>query len=416
MDSSSTPYTLPFGEPDGLTFPPLYAKIQREEPLARIRMAYGGDAWMVTRYDDVKAVLSDPRFSRAATVGADVPRMAPSVNEGLIRSLAAVCPDDPDRQYALAVAIVSSQSAAIVSMDPPEHTRLRRPIATAFAARRIEQWRPRITEITHELLDAMEKQGKPADLVQGLARPLPIAVICAILGLPTPYHFGAVTDKELQAGALIRMHSHLTAAVTERRLNPTEDLLSALLQARDDGDQLTEEEVVDLGMSLLMAGYETTAAQIANFTATLFRYPAYLQELRADPALIPSAVEDLLRMMPLTMHGGLVRIATEDVELSGGTVGKGETILPYIHTANRDPEVFEQPDELDFHRRHNPHLVFGFGPHHCVGAQLARMELQVALRALLTRFPALECAIEPDQIEYPKAKVVRWPETLPVTW
>jgi cytochrome P450 len=391
MDTSSTPYTMPFGEPDGLTFPPLYARIQREEPLARIRMAYGGDAWMVTRYDDVKTVLSDPRFSRAATVGADVARLIPAI----------------------------SHSNSVINLDPPEHTRLRKLVAKEFGARHIEQLRPRVTVITHALLDDMEKQGKPADLVRGLARPLPIQVICEVLGVPVSYHYATVADEGSQGMQAIqgfsRMHSYLTTAVAERRINPTADMLGALVQAHDDDDRLTDEELVEFGMTLLMGGFETTAAQIANFTATLFRYPDHLAELRADPALIPAAVEELLRVMPLS-RAGFVRIATEDVELSGGTVGKGETILPYIHTANRDPEVFERPDELDFHRRRNPHLVFGFGPHHCIGAQLARMELQVALSTLLTRFPGLECAIEPERIEYPKEKMVRGPETLPVTW
>ena len=387
MDTSRTLYTMPFGEPDGLTFPPLYARIQREEPLARIRMAYGGDAWMVTRYDDVKTVLSDPRFSRAATVGADVPRLAAPI----------------------------SQSTSLISMDPPEHTRLRKLIATAFTARHIEQLRPRVTEITHALLDDLEKEGKPADLVQVLARPLPVQVICEILGVPTPYHFGTASAEEAQA-ALIKMYSYMTAAIAERRLNPTDDLYGRLVQARDNDDQLSDAELIDLGMALLMGGFETTAAQIANFTATLLQRPAHLAELRADPALIPAAVEELLRMTPLSLHGGFVRIATEDVELSGGTVGKGEAVLAYVQTANRDPEVFEHPDELDFHRQQNPHLVFGFGPHHCVGAQLARLELQVAVGTLLTRFPDLACAVAPEQLEYPEEKVVRGPVTLPVTW
>ena len=391
MDTSGTPYTMPFGEPDGLNFPPLYARLQREEPLARIRMAYGGEAWMVTRYDDVKTVLSDPRFSRAATVGVDVARLVPAI----------------------------SHSTSVINLDPPEHTRLRKLVAKEFSVRHIEQLRPRVTEITHELLDTMEEHGQPADLVRGLARPLPIQVICEVLGVPASCHYAAAPVDGSQAIQAIqgfsRMHSYLTAAVAERRLNPTEDMLGALVQVRDNDDRLSDEELVEFGMTLLMGGFETTAAQIANFTATLFRYPTYLAELRTEPGLVPAAVEELLRMMPLS-RAGFVRIATEDVELSGGIVGKGETILPYIHTANRDPEVFERPDELDFHRRRNPHLVFGFGPHHCIGAQLARMELQVALGTLLTRFPTLDCAIAPERIEYPKDKMVRGPETLPVTW
>lgn len=397
METSDTSYTMPFGEPDGLTFPALYAKLQRDEPLARIRMAYGGDAWLATRYDDVRSVLSDPRFSRAATVGADVPRLTP----------------------------VISQDTSIMSMDPPEHTRLRKLVAKAFTARHIERLRPRVTEMTHGLLDVMEEQGRPADLVQGLARPLPIGVICEILGVPEPDHsdfrlwsdtiFGTASGEEIQA-AFIGLHSYITALVAERRLDPADDVLGTLVQARDNDDRLTEGELVDFGMSLLLGGFETTANQIANIAATLFRYPSHLAELRTDPSLVPSAVEELLRMMPLGLHGGFIRIATEDVELSGGTVRKGEAILAELHTANRDPEVFERPDELDFHRQHNPHLIFGYGPHHCVGAQLARLELQVALGALLTRFPALECAIPLEQIEYSKVKVVRGPETLPVTW
>jgi len=397
MDTSSTTYTLPFGEPDGLTFPPLNARLQRDEPLARVRMAYGGDAWLVTRYEDVRTVLSDPRFSRAATVGADVPRVTP----------------------------VISQDTSILSMDPPLHTRLRKLVAKAFTARHIERLRPRVTEMTNELLDAMEEQGKPADLVQALARPLPIAVICEILGVPAPDHaafrlwsdtiFGTASAEEMGA-AFMNLHGYITELVAERRRNPTEDVLGTLVQARDNDDRLTEAELVDFGMSLLLGGFETTANQIANFVAVLPRYPDHLAQLRADPSLVPAAVEELLRMMPLGLHGGFVRIALEDVELSGGTVRKGEAILTELHAANRDPEVFERPDELDFHRENNPHLIFGYGPHHCVGAQLARLELQVALGTLLARFPALDCAIPQEEITYSPTKLVRGPETLPVTW
>jgi cytochrome P450 RapN len=193
-------------------------------------------------------------------------------------------------------------------------------------------------------------------------------------------------------------------------------VLGTLVQARDNDDRLTETELVDFGMALLLGGFETTANQIANFVAVLPRYPDHLAQLRADPELVPAAIEELLRMMPLGLHGGFVRIAMEDVELSGGTVRKGEAILAELHAANRDPEVFERPDELDFHREQNPHLIFGFGPHHCVGAQLARLELQVALGTLLARFPALDCAIPQEEITYSPAKLVRGPETLPVTW
>jgi cytochrome P450 len=397
METSSTSHSLPFGEPDGLTFPALYATLQREQPLARIRMAYGGDAWMVTRYSDVKTVLSDPRFSRAATVGADVPRLTPVVSE----------------------------DTSIMSMDPPDHTRLRKLVAKAFTARHIERLRPRVTEITDGLLDSMEDQGRPADLVQAIARPLPISVICEMLGVPAPDHaefrrwsdtvFGISSAEEMQA-AFTSLHSYVSALVAERRSKPTEDVLGTLVQARDDEDRLTEAELVDFGLSLLLGGFETTANQIANFTSILLQHPAHLAKLRADPALVPSAVEELLRMVPLGLHGGFIRIATEDVELSGGTVRKGEAILAELHMANRDPEIFERPDELDFHREYNPHLMFGFGPHHCVGAQLARLELQVALGTLLKRFPALELAIPPEQIEFSKVKLLRGPETLPVTW
>ncbi|WP_199442342.1 cytochrome P450 [Umezawaea beigongshangensis] len=399
MSTVHEPRAFPFGEPDGLRLPPLFATLREEEPMVRVRMPYGGDAWLVLRYDDVKTVLADPRFSRAATVDADVPRMMP----------------------------VLSQDTSILSMDPPHHTRLRKLVAKAFTARRTEILRPRTEQIATDLLDAVEAQGPPVDLVQSFALPLPITVICELLGVPQADRADfrrwsdgvlattSLTAQEMEA-AMNSLLTYMAGLVAERRRAPTGDVLGTLVRARDEDDRLTEDELVDFGVTLLIAGHETTANQIGNFVAALFRSPPHLAALRADPGLVPAAVEEMLRLVPLGSGGGFVRIALEDVELKAGLVRRGEAVMADILNANRDGRVFADPEVLDFHRENNPHLMFGHGVHHCVGAQLARMELQVAITALLRRFPSLELDVPADEVEFSTGKLVRGPVALPVRW
>jgi cytochrome P450 len=394
---TARPY--PFGEPDRLNLHPLYAELRRAEPLVRVRLPFGEEAWLATRHADVKVVLGDARFSRAASVDRDEPRTTP-------------------RRI----------GSGILSMDPPDHSRLRRLVAKAFTARRVEMLRPDATGIAHDLIDGMVAAGPPADLVERFATPLPVRVICRLLGVPH-------TDQELfrtWSEAIVsttslsperiqeymaNLHGYMAGLIAQRRVTPTDDLIGALVEARDtDNDRLTEQEMVELAAGLLAAGHETTVTQISNFLYVLFTNPDRLDELRTHPDRIPAAVEELLRYVPLGAAAAFARYATEDLELGGVRIRAGEPVVAALSSANRDAEVFDDPDELDFTRETNPHVGFGHGVHHCLGAQLARMELQVALGVLLSRLPGLRLAVAGTELPWKSGLLVRGLRAMPVTW
>lgn len=377
-----------------------YARLRREEPVSLVTTPTGDRAWITTRHDDVRTVFSDPRFSRAAVLRPGAPRS--SHLDGL-------------------------SAVSLLSMDDPGHGRLRRLVASAFTPRRVESLRGRTEGICAGLLDDMAEAGPPADLMSHLAVALPVIVICELLGVPPQDHvrFRAwsaefFTTADQDTDAVLRAYAELTAYVTAlvaaKRDRPADDLLSALITARDEGDRLSEDELVNLTMTILIAGHETTANQIANSMVTLFRHPGQLAALRADPALVPEAVEELLRYSPLSSGGGLIRIAMEDVELSGTTIAAGEGVIPISGAANRDPAVFPDPDRFDLGREKVHHLAFGHGVHYCLGAQLARMELQVALAALLRRFPGLRLAIADDELPWKPGIITNALTSLPLTW
>jgi cytochrome P450 len=397
-DHPALPY--PFGDPEALVLDPIYARLLREDPMPRVHLPFGDDAWLLTRYDDVQAGLTDPRFSRAATLTHDVPRLYPH-----------------------------RVDAGILDLDPPEHSRLRRLVARAFTARRVESLRPRARLAADEMIDGMLAAGPPIDLVEHFAVPIPGVMICELLGVPFAdrenfYGWGnafmsttALTAEEREA-ALAGLGAYLAGLVGQRRREPADDLLSALVAARDEHDSLTEAEVIGLAITLFAAGFESTASQIANFTYTLLTNPDQLRLLRDRPDLIPGAVEELLRYLPLSANeAALPRYATEDVELSAGTVRAHEPVLLGMYAANRDPDVYEDPDRLDVSRiLSRPHLAFGHGVHHCIGAPLARMDLQVAMSTLIGRLPGLKLAVAPDQVAWKSGLAVRGPVALPIAW
>ncbi|MGW7531291.1 cytochrome P450 [Amycolatopsis sp. NPDC054798] len=388
----------PFGPAEQLLLHPAYLRLQAEEPVSRIVLPYGGEAWLVTKYDDVRTVLADPRFSRAATMdaGRELPRTI---------------------SY-------RPQRPSVLTMDPPAHTRLRRLVANAFTARRAELSRDRVQEIADGLLDRLAEHGPPVDLVEALALPLPIATICELLGVPfgdrgrfrkwsdAILSLSACTTEEIQS-ANLSLRTYIAGLVERKRAEPADDLLTELISARDQEDRLTEEELVSFGVTLLVAGYETTAGHIGNFVWTLLRNPDRLAELHAEPSLVKPAVEELLRTTPTSAEVAFPRVAMADVELRGVLIATGDTVFVANPAANRDPEVFPRPDETDFRRETNPHLAFGYGAHHCVGAALARMELQVVLGSLLGRFPGLRLA---GDVEFRKGRLIRGPQSLPVQW
>lgn len=389
--------SYPFGPITRLDLDPTLRELCGEQPVLRVRLPFGGDGWLVTKYADVRTVLADARFSRAAAVGDHVPR---TVALGLPRG-------------------------SMLSMDPPHHTRLRRRVTNAFTTRRIKELRPRIREIVGGLIDEMTAKGSPADLTTALTWPLPIIVICELLGVPLTdrERFGEwvdgllmLADPEGAARAREQLDEYLAGLIAQRRVSPTADLLGDLVAKDDPDDPLTEEELVGLGVSLLSAGQEATANQIGNFVYTLLTRPAFWDQLIAEPALLPDAVEELFRFIPNSATAGFTRIATEDVELSGQLIRAGDAVVAELGMANHDPEVFERPDELDFHRKRIPHLTFGHGFHHCLGAQLARTELRIALEILLERLPGLRLAVPADQLAWRTERLVRGVAALPVTW
>lgn len=398
-DTQRVVHAYPFSPPDRFNLDPFYAELRRREPLTRVRLPYGEEAWLATRYADVRTVLGDSRFSRAASADRDEPRISPRKLE-----------------------------AGLLLMDPPEHTRLRRLVAKAFTARRVEQLRPRTEEIAHDLIDKMIAAGPPADLVARFATPLPITVICELLGVPVEdqdrFHVwseAVVSTTSLSveqiAGYIQNLFAYMRGLIEERRREPTDDLIGALVRVRDeDNDRLTEDELVRLLTGLLAAGHETTVTQIPNFTYVLLTNPDKLAELRAAPQLVPAAVEELLRYVPLGVASSFARYATEDVELGGVLVRAGEPVIGSLSSANRDADVFPEPDKLDFGRSTNPHIGFGHGAHHCVGAQLARMELQVAIDALVRRLPHLRFAVPEEDLEWKSGMLVRGLKRMPVAW
>jgi len=391
------PRQYPFGANARLDLHPLYRYLQEHEPLSLVRMPYGEAAWLVTRYDDVKTVLGDPRFSRAEATRHDQPRVTPD-----------------------------ALPLGLLDMDPPEHTRLRRLVARAFTTGSVENLRPRAEQIADELIAAMIGTGPPADLVEMFARRMPMTVICELLGMPYDdqgVFAGWVNDatsadasREKRAEGLARQSDYIAGLIAQRRQQPTDDLLGRLVHARDDDDHLSEDELNFLSMQLLAAGFETTANQIADSAYLLLSSPQRYATLCERPALIPGAVEELLRFSPLVASASIVRYATDDVELSGGTVKKGEAVLTFAPAANRDPAVFDDPETLDLTRPAAAHLSFGNGVHLCIGARLARMELQVAFRALTTALPRLRLAADPEAVAWKPSVLVRGPAALPVSW
>nr|Q59523.1 RecName: Full=Mycinamicin IV hydroxylase/epoxidase; AltName: Full=Cytochrome P450 MycG; AltName: Full=Multifunctional P450 enzyme; AltName: Full=Mycinamicin biosynthesis protein G [Micromonospora griseorubida]5UHU_A Chain A, Mycinamicin IV hydroxylase/epoxidase [Micromonospora griseorubida]BAA03672.1 P-450-like protein [Micromonospora griseorubida] len=396
--TSAEPRAYPFNDVHGLTLAGRYGELQETEPVSRVRPPYGEEAWLVTRYEDVRAVLGDGRFVRGPSMTRDEPRTRPEMVKG-----------------------------GLLSMDPPEHSRLRRLVVKAFTARRAESLRPRAREIAHELVDQMAATGQPADLVAMFARQLPVRVICELLGVPSADHdrftrwSGAflstaeVTAEEMQEAAE-QAYAYMGDLIDRRRKEPTDDLVSALVQARDQQDSLSEQELLDLAIGLLVAGYESTTTQIADFVYLLMTRPELRRQLLDRPELIPSAVEELTRWVPLGVGTAFPRYAVEDVTLRGVTIRAGEPVLASTGAANRDQAQFPDADRIDVDRTPNQHLGFGHGVHHCLGAPLARVELQVALEVLLQRLPGIRLGIPETQLRWSEGMLLRGPLELPVVW
>ncbi|MET7567521.1 cytochrome P450 [Streptomyces sp. NPDC005492] len=376
--------------------PPAYTEAAREAAVTRAVLPDGTACWLVTGYDEVRAVLSDARFSAdARTPG------FPFLSAGQ-RELATAQP-------------------SFIRMDDPEHARLRRMVSKDFLVRRIEELRPGIQDIVDRAVDRMTEGRTSADLVTDFALPIPSLVICLMLGVPYEDRdlFQSLSrtllDNRTTRPEAVRAHAQLLGYLAElaerKRSRPTDDILSRLA-ARDD---LTPRETASLGFLLLVTGHESTANMTAVAVLALLRRPDQADLLRAQPGLAQGAVEELLRHLTI-IHLGLGRAATETVRVGGVTIPVGEGVICILSTANRDEQLFGTAHDLDLTRDARRHVAFGYGIHQCLGQTLARVELQTVLTTLLRRLPGLRLAVPPEQLSYNQDAIVYGLRSLPVTW
>ncbi len=390
--------TCPFDPPEPL------ARLRADRPVTRVTLWNGRPAWLVTRYADVRAVLSDPRISADAR-HPDFPQLGP----GRISR--------PDQQ------------PSFIVLDDPEHSRLRKMLISDFTMRATASLRPAVEAIVEDLLDAMAAGPRAADLVQAFALPLPSLVICRLLGVPYADHdvfqhlstrlLTFTADRGEVARASDELRGYLRDLVRSKiaAADPGDDLLGRLVVRRVRTGELEVEEAVSMASLLLVAGHETTANQIALGAMVLLQHPEQAAAIRDadDPAVVANAVEELLRLLTI-VHNARARIALEDVEIGGVLIRAGDAVLPSGETANRDPGAFPDPDRLDIHRAARHHVAFGYGVHQCLGQPLARLELQVAYPALLRRFPDLRLAAPVGDLTVRADKVVYGVAALPVEW
>ncbi|NUR01104.1 MAG: cytochrome P450 [Streptomyces sp.] len=393
-ESLHTVTMLPTARRSGCPFDPPAELLdaRRHGPISRFTHVGGRPGWLVTGYDLVRSVLADSRFSSRKEL----------LNVGDFE-----VPPPPPGEFLL--------------MDEPQHGRYRKPLVGKFTVRRMRLLTERIEQITADCLDAMEKAGPPTDLVTAFAKPIPTIVICELLGVPYQEResfqeqidtfMGGETGEEELIAAYTATQEYLAGLVAAKRANPTDDVLSELT----DSD-LTDEELRGISLILLAAGFDTTANMLSLGTFALLQNPAQLASLRADPALTDGAVEELLRY--LSVAKTFMRTALEDVELGGQTIEAGTTVVLSYNTANRDPERFADPHVLDLQRQDvGGHLAFSHGIHQCLGQQLARVEMRVAFRALVDRFPTLRLAVPAEEVVLrPETADIFGVKSLPVTW
>ncbi|MFM9559187.1 cytochrome P450 [Streptomyces caniscabiei] len=378
---------------------PRLREAQRNDPVHRWRLPDGRHIWVVTRYDDVRQMFTDPRLSSALT---PLTLMLPGLDEDQLQ----VAP------------------GSFVNMDPPEHTRLRRTVASSFTARRMRELTPRLEQLAEDCLDGMERMGAPADFMTAFAFPFPLFAICELLGLSEEERaeYLALTAKaavglagtaEEVKEVVDAAHRFMLDAVTTRRAQPDDGMIGMLV--REHGDDLADEEIVGISNMFLSAGFDTTANTLGLGLLALFDNPDQLALLRDDPGVLDTAVEELMRYLSV-ISATSGRTATEDLEIGGVTVKAGEYVVPALAVANRDPDHYADPDRLDLTRTPAQQLAFGHGIHRCTGAAMTLLELKIAFPAVLRRFPGLRLAVPREELTYRGYNMVHGALSIPVAW
>ncbi|WP_405709602.1 MULTISPECIES: cytochrome P450 [unclassified Streptomyces] len=403
-ETQPEPAAFPMPRATGCPFDPApgYRQLQAEQPIARVRQWDGAAPWLVTGHADARALLADPRFS-VETDKPGHPHPSPATKQ------------------------IMGSPGMISRMDDPEHGRLRRMVTREFTVRRVESMRQRIQAITDDLIDGILAGPNPTDLVEKLALPIPSLVICELLGVPyedreffqrtTSAFVMRSTTVEQAKAAMMELLDRLDQLVTEKAENPGDDLLSRLVVERLEKGEITREVLVGLTQLLLSGGYETTANMIALGIVALLQHPEQLAVLRdtEDPKVVANAVDELLRYLTVPQMGAR-RAALVDADVNGHPVRQGEGVIISIATANRDSTVYPDPDVLDIGRDTGQHLAFGHGIHQCVGAPLARLELQIVYRTLFRRVPSLRLAVGFDQLPFKHDGLLNGLYELPVAW
>ncbi|MGW0482691.1 cytochrome P450 [Nonomuraea sp. NPDC003214] len=383
--------------------PPAYERLREQAPISRIELASGGEAWWVAGYEAGRAVLADPRFSSDKRKPG-FPLF--TLDETTLRQL-------------------RSQPPLMLGLDGAEHSAVRRPVIGEFTLRRLTALRPRIQAIVDHFVDAMLAAGRrPVDLVQALSLPVPSLVICELLGVPYTDHdffqsrtgmMVSRTSLEDRARAFGELRAYIDDLITRKESEPGDDLFSRQIARQRQDGEVDHPGLVSLAFLLLTAGHETTANMISLGVFGLLGHPDQLALIQADPGRTPLAVEELLRYFTIA-DGVTSRVSTEDVEIGGVTIRAGEGVVVSTLSANWDPAVFEDPDRLDIERGARHHLAFGFGPHQCLGQNLARLELEIVFDTLFRRIPALRLAVRAEDLPFKSDAVVYGLHELPVTW
>jgi cytochrome P450 len=379
--------------------PPALKELQEEAPVTKVRLWDGSEPWLVTRYAEQRAVLGDPRVSADTDRPGYPTKASPEGGEGKL---------------------------SFIMMDDPEHARLRRMVTAPFAIKKVEALRPAVQRIVDGLIDDMLAGPQPVDLVEAFALPIPSLVICELLGVPyddhaffqdntkTMVHRDATPGQRGQASREVA--GYLAGLIGKRLAEPKDDLLSSIA-GRITAGEIDHRQATEMALLLLIAGHETTANMIALGTLALLENADQLALLREtdDPGLVASAVEELLRYLHIT-HLGRRRAVTEDIELAGQVMRAGEGVIMVNEIANRDPDVFPDPDRLDITRDARRHVAFGFGVHQCLGQPLARMELQVVYGTLYRRIPTLKLACALEDVKFKNDAFIYGVHELPVAW